>query len=94
LPLLVSYFIAFGDCHARASIRFYPDYIGLSCFKTDPNLPIFYTFVVLLVGEHFFGVWGLICGVPVFTFLLDILGVKRHNEPLPPAKPDTKTFKY
>jgi len=58
------------------------------------NLPIFYTFVVLLVGEHFFGVWGLICGVPVFTFLLDILGVKRHNEPLPPAKPDTKTFKY
>ncbi|GAF36142.1 AI-2E family transporter [Lentilactobacillus farraginis] len=37
------------------------------------NLPIFYTFVVLLVGEHFFGVWGLICGVPVFTFLLDIL---------------------
>lgn len=37
MPLLVSYFIAFGDCHARASIRFYPDYTGLSCFKTDPN---------------------------------------------------------
>ncbi len=41
------------------------------------NLPIFYTFVVLLVGEHFFGIWGLICGVPIFTFFLDILGVKR-----------------
>ncbi len=47
------------------------------------NLPIFYTFVVLLIGEHFFGVWGLICGVPVFTFMLDILGVKRHSDPLP-----------
>ncbi|GAY71975.1 hypothetical protein NBRC111893_121 [Lentilactobacillus kosonis] len=43
------------------------------------NLPIFYTFVVLLIGEHFFGVWGLICGVPVFTFFLDILGVQYHH---------------
>jgi predicted PurR-regulated permease PerM len=41
------------------------------------NLPIFYTFVVLLVGEHFFGIWGLVCGVPIFTFFLDILGVKK-----------------
>ncbi|WP_268913726.1 AI-2E family transporter [Lentilactobacillus sp. SPB1-3] len=43
------------------------------------NLPIFYTFVVLLIGENFFGVWGLICGVPVFTFFLDILGVQYHH---------------
>lgn len=40
------------------------------------ELPIFYTFVVLLVSEHFFGTWGLIVGVPIFTFLLDIAGVK------------------
>ncbi|MEF2965288.1 AI-2E family transporter [Paenibacillus sp. M1] len=39
------------------------------------HLPIFYTFLVLLVAEHFFGVWGLIVGVPVFMFLLDILEV-------------------
>lgn len=58
------------------------------------NLPIFFTFIVLLVGEHFFGVWGLICGVPVFTFLLDILGVKRHDEAVPPSKPTSKSFKY
>lgn len=44
--------------------------------SSKTNLPIFYTFVVLLVGEHFFGTWGLICGVPIFTFLLDIIGVK------------------
>ena len=42
--------------------------------RTD--LPIFYTFIVLLISEHIFGTWGLIVGVPVFTFLLDILGVK------------------
>ncbi|MHC5230048.1 AI-2E family transporter [Enterococcus sp. LJL99] len=42
--------------------------------KTD--LPIFYTFVILLVSEHLFGVWGLIVGIPIFTFFLDILKVK------------------
>ena len=48
------------------------------------ELPIFYTFVVLLVAEHLWGTWGLIVGVPVFTFLLDVFGVKsvqRHRGP-------------
>lgn len=44
--------------------------------SSKTELPIFYTFIVLLVAEHFFGTWGLIVGVPIFTFLLDILGVK------------------
>lgn len=42
--------------------------------KTD--LPIFYTFVILLISERLFGVWGLIVGIPIFTFFLDILKVK------------------
>ncbi|MTT31148.1 AI-2E family transporter [Terrilactibacillus sp. BCM23-1] len=41
--------------------------------KTD--LPVFYTFVVLIFSEHFFGIWGLIVGIPVFVFLIDVLGV-------------------
>ncbi|MFK4915464.1 AI-2E family transporter [Lactococcus petauri] len=40
------------------------------------KLPMFYTFVILFLGEHFFGVWGLIVGIPIFNFALDILGVK------------------
>lgn len=40
------------------------------------ELPIFYTFVVLLISERLFGVWGLIVGVPIFNFILDIIGVK------------------
>lgn len=39
------------------------------------HLPIFYTFLILLLSEHFLGVWGLIVGVPIFMFLLDILEV-------------------
>lgn len=44
------------------------------------ELPIFYTFVVLLIGEHFLGTWGLIVSVPIFTFLLDIFGVQKVNQ--------------
>ncbi|KRN42954.1 AI-2E family transporter [Fructilactobacillus fructivorans] len=46
--------------------------------KTE--LPIFFTFVVLLVGEHIFGTWGLIVSVPIFTFLLDVLGVQNVDD--------------
>ncbi|CAM3929711.1 AI-2E family transporter [Lederbergia lenta] len=41
--------------------------------KTD--LPVFYTFVVLIFSQNYFGVWGLIIGIPVFVFLLDVLDV-------------------
>lgn len=39
------------------------------------NLPIFFTFVTLIVSEHFMGIWGLLLGIPIFIFLLDIVGV-------------------
>ena len=44
--------------------------------SSKTELPIFYTFLVLLVAEHFLGTWGLIVGVPIFTFLLDVIDVK------------------
>lgn len=47
------------------------------------ELPIFYTFVVLLVSDRLFSTWGLIVGVPVFTFFLDVLGVKSIPKPRP-----------
>ncbi|HHY73465.1 MAG TPA: AI-2E family transporter [Bacillus bacterium] len=46
--------------------------------KTD--LPIFYTFIVLIFSEHFFGVWGLIIGIPVFVFFLDVFEVPKVDE--------------
>lgn len=39
------------------------------------HLPIFYTFIILTLSEHFWGVWGLIIGIPTFIFLLDIIDV-------------------
>lgn len=46
------------------------------------NLPIFYTFMVLIFSEHFLGVWGLIIGIPVFMFLLDVLDVTNDEKEL------------
>ena len=46
--------------------------------KTD--LPVFYTFIVLIFSQHFFGVWGLIIGIPIFIFLLDVLDVTEKTD--------------
>lgn len=43
------------------------------------KLPIFITFVVLIVSEHFLGVWGLLIGIPLFMFVLDVLNVKKDE---------------
>ncbi|MTD42192.1 AI-2E family transporter [Erwinia sp. CPCC 100877] len=59
--------------------------------SSKTELPIFYTFVILLVSERLFGVWGLIVGIPIFTFFLDILKVKpiRRLKKLPGIKKTT-----
>lgn len=43
--------------------------------SSKTNLPVFYTLIILIFSEHFFGVWGLIVGIPIFVFLLDVLEV-------------------
>ncbi len=39
------------------------------------HLPVCFVFIILLVGEHYLGVWGLLIGVPIFMFFMDIFGV-------------------
>lgn len=56
--------------------------------KTD--LPVFYIFIILMFSEHFFGVWGLIVGIPVFVFLLDLLEVKSIERKKLPSIPIKK----
>lgn len=54
--------------------------------KTD--LPVFYVFIILMFSEKFFGIWGLVIGIPVFVFLLDLLEVRvEHKKPSIPAIP-------
>jgi predicted PurR-regulated permease PerM len=40
--------------------------------STKMKLPIFLSFSVLIVAEHMIGVWGLLIGIPLFMFLLDV----------------------
>lgn len=44
--------------------------------SSKTHLPIFYTFIILIFSEHIFGIWGLIVGIPIFVFILDIIDVK------------------
>ena len=34
------------------------------------RLPVCFVFLILLIGEHYLGIWGLLIGVPVFIFLM------------------------
>jgi predicted PurR-regulated permease PerM len=61
--------------HAITSYIIYPK---LMSSKTE--MPIFLTFVILIISEHFMGVWGLLIGIPLFIFMLDLLGVDTSEE--------------
>lgn len=39
------------------------------------HLPVCFVFIVLLVAQHYMGTWGLLIGVPIFIFLLDLMEV-------------------
>lgn len=43
------------------------------------KLPMFYTFIILIFSQHYMGIWGLIIGIPIFMFLLDVLDVKQSE---------------
>lgn len=47
---------------------------NIMSYKT--KLPVFFTFLVLIIGEHFFSIWGLIIGLPFTIFVLDLLDAK------------------
>ncbi|HWT75859.1 MAG TPA: AI-2E family transporter [Mobilitalea sp.] len=40
------------------------------------KLPVFVTFLILIISEHLMGIWGLIVGIPITIFIMDILEVK------------------
>jgi predicted PurR-regulated permease PerM len=48
--------------------------------SSKTNLPMFYTFTILIFSEHFLGIWGLIIGIPIFMFFLDILDVDTNKQ--------------
>ncbi len=60
---------------------------GLESYLLNPRfmadkteLPVFVVFMTLLISEHFMGVWGLLLGVPLLMFILDLLNVKPDSQ--------------
>ncbi|MGQ2283318.1 AI-2E family transporter [Apilactobacillus kunkeei] len=64
-----------------AVVHFLEAYIlNPKLMSSRTELPIFYTFCALIIGEEIFGTWGLIVSVPILAFFLEILGVKGENK--------------
>lgn len=40
------------------------------------KIPMFFTFIILIMAEHFMGIWGLLFGIPLFLFFLDLIDVE------------------
>lgn len=45
------------------------------------DLPVFVTFITLIIGAKMLGTWGLIVGIPTVAFFIDLLGIqlKQHH---------------
>lgn len=54
-------------------------FLNPKLYAHKTKLPMFYTFIVLIFSQHFMGIWGLIIGIPIFMFLLDIFEVDQSN---------------
>lgn len=61
-------------------IHFFESYfLHPRLMATATDLPIFVTFMTLIVSEQLLGTWGLLVGLPIVAFFLDLVGV--HPQP-------------
>lgn len=70
IPKVVDVLILLGVLHLLENYIIKPKLMSISV-----HLPIFFVFLILIFSEHYMGIWGLIIGIPLFVFLLDILQV-------------------
>lgn len=68
---IIEVFVMIAVLHALESYVLNPKLMSM---KT--KLPVFMVFIILLIGEHLMGVWGLLLGIPLFIFFLDIFDIK------------------
>jgi predicted PurR-regulated permease PerM len=47
-------------------------YLNPKIVSAYVHFPVFITFGILLLAEHFFGLIGLLIGIPVVTIVIDI----------------------
>ncbi|AJS58803.1 AI-2E family transporter [Paenibacillus sp. IHBB 10380] len=54
-------------------------FLNPKLYAHKTKLPMFYTFIILIFSQHYMGIWGLIIGIPIFMFLLDVLEVEQSE---------------
>jgi predicted PurR-regulated permease PerM len=60
---------------------------SIECYILNPKLmsytakmPVFCTFLILIISDRLMGPWGLIMGIPLMMFLLDLFDVIPDSE--------------
>ena len=61
-------------------------FLNPKLYSITMKLPIFYTFIVLMVGELLFGAWGLVIGIPLFVFIVGLI----KGDPFAKTAPEPK----
>ena len=79
--MIIYVLIMIAILHALESYVLNPRFMA---DKTE--LPVFIVFITLLVSDHFMGVWGLLLGVPLLMFILDLLNIKPRAKGQRPKK--------
>ncbi|MCT4414168.1 AI-2E family transporter [Leuconostoc pseudomesenteroides] len=86
IPLTITAFII-GDWNtviiilvAIAFIHFFESYFLHPHFMSHrTHMPILVILLNLIIMEKMFGVWGLVIGLPILTFLLDFFRIQKFN---------------
>jgi len=76
--MIIYVLILIAVLHALESYVLNPRFMA---DKTE--LPVFIVFITLLISEHFMGVWGLLLGVPLLMFILDLFNIKPNHKRRP-----------
>ena len=71
IPKVLGIWVMIAVIHALESYVLNP-----KLMSNRTHLPVCMVFIILLVGEHYLGVWGLLIGVPLFIFFLEVLKIK------------------
>jgi predicted PurR-regulated permease PerM len=67
-PAVISVVAMVGIVHAVEAYFLNPKIVS-----SYINFPVFITFIILILSEHFFGLVGLLIGVPLFSILLGFI---------------------
>ena len=75
---IIEVFVMIGCVHALESYILNP-----KLMSNRTKLPVCIVFAVLLIGEHYLGVWGLLIGVPLVMFAVERLDVRYEEIDVP-----------